>query len=236
MDAGRIKSFTPNVNLRADAGPEQHSSRRSDAGEIAAKLAPFLLDAAARSAEAIAGADLTAERLPPIAPRSGVVVQLSIPLLTAGKALELARALPNPADYNHLDPRKSAARPDLGARIEASPERAEPLTSASVLVAAGVSAIERNAAPPSSSSNLPASPDLRPDLQAHLNPAVVMHQNQISAAEQKTAASAVSQARDTERLAGLAVPPEPRVSTTQPHLGKLVIGAIVLAVLVFVLL
>jgi hypothetical protein len=46
----------------------------------------------------------------------------------------------------------------------------------------------------------------------------------------------VSQARDAERLAGLTVWPASSAAPTETHLGKLILGAIALGVLVIVLL
>ena len=233
MDAGRIKSFTPNVNLRADV--DQQSPRRSDAGAVAAKLAPaaLLLDALNRVDDASVPDALAPGHLVPVT-RSGVVVNLSLPLLTAKTELQFARAIVA-ADYSHLDPKKTASAlsaPRPGATAPAEPS--EPVSSALIVAgASGAQATDRAA--PSSPLNS-TSPDARPDLHPHAHPLAGLHQQSVAAAEPRVAASAVSQARDTERLAGLAVPPEALAPSTDPHLGKLVLGAIALGVLVLVLL
>jgi hypothetical protein len=231
MDAGKIKSVTS----RADASGEHASARRPDAGIAAARMvSAFLLDASSDAAESGA---LT-EGASAAVPRDGIVVNLSRGIVAAEKDLQLARSAMRAADYTYLDPKSAAASRAavaLATALEATREPADVLRSA-MLAGASVpaqNAEHAGAAPASTASS--TSPDLRPDLypQGH----VVMPANPDRvAAEQKTATSAVSQARDAERLAGLTVRPDTPAAPTETHLGKLILGAIALGVLVIILL
>ncbi|MDB5902822.1 MAG: hypothetical protein JWM26_1700 [Betaproteobacteria bacterium] len=228
MDAGKIKSVTSSV--RADASGEHASARRPDAGIAAARMvSAFLLDASSDAAESGA---LTEG--PSAVPRDGIVVNLSRGIVAAEKDLQLARSALRASDYSHLDP-NSAAALRLATALEATREPADVLRSA-MLAGASVPAqnAERAGAAPASTASS-TSADLRPDLypQAHL---VVPANPERVALEQKTATSAVSQARDAERLAGLTVRPDTHAAPTETHLGKLILGAIALGVLVVILL
>jgi hypothetical protein len=228
MDAGKIKSVS--LSARADASGEHASARRPDAGIAAARMvSAFLLDASSDAGESGA---LTES--PSAFPRDGIVVNLSRGIVAAEKDLQLARSALRASDYSHLDP-NSAAALRLATALEATREPADVLRSAT-LAGASVPAqnAERAGAAPASTASNPSA-DLRPDLypQAHL----VMPANpERVAVEQKTATSAVSQARDAERLAGLTVRPAPIDAPTETHLGKLILGAIALGVLVVILL
>jgi hypothetical protein len=58
----------------------------------------------------------------------------------------------------------------------------------------------------------------------------------VSSAEQKPAAAAIAQARDAERLAGLALRPEVPVVPPQHKFSKLVLGAVILGALLLMFL
>jgi hypothetical protein len=77
---------------------------------------------------------------------------------------------------------------------------------------------------------------VRPDLYPHGLPPAASSSRGIDTATQKAAVSPVTQARDTERLAGLALAPEARLAGTPAQLGKLLIGAAIVGVLILVLL
>jgi hypothetical protein len=228
MDAGKIKSVTSSV--RADASGEHASARRPDAGIAAARMvSAFLLDASSDAGESGA---LTEG--PSAVPRDGIVVNLSRGIVAAEKDLQLARSALRASDYSHLDP-NSAAALRLATALEATREPADVLRSAT-LGGASVPAqnAERAGAAPASTASS-TSADLRPDLYP-LGHLVMPANPERVAVEQKTATSAVSQARDAERLAGLTVRPAPIDAPTETHLGKLILGAIALGVLVVILL
>ncbi|MDB5864096.1 MAG: hypothetical protein JWO70_1902 [Betaproteobacteria bacterium] len=234
MDTGKIKSVSPGV--RPDASGEHASARRSDAGApVARMISAFLLDASSDGGE---GGALT-ENPSESAPRDGIVVNLSRGVLAAEKDLQLARSAMRAADYSHLDPKTAAASNAVvtpGAAVDATLETAGFLKTAMLLPVASPGAQNADRAGAAYGSTASgASPDLRPDLYAHGYPPVPA-QPQPIAAEQKTAASAVSQARDVERLAGLAVRPSSPPVATDTQLGKLILGAIALGVVVLVLL
>jgi hypothetical protein len=229
MDAGKIKSVTS----RADASGHA-SARRPDTGLAAARVvSAFLLDASSDAGESGA---LT-EGASAAVPRDGIVVNLSRGIVAAEKDLQLARSAMRAADYTYLDPKSapaSRAAIALASAPDAMPGPADVVSSAML---AGGSVAAQNAeragaAPAATGSN--ATPDLRPDLYPHGH-AMAVTPNPV-AAEQKTAASAVSQARDAERLAGLTVTPAAIATPTETHLGKLILGAIALGVLVVILL
>jgi hypothetical protein len=228
MDTGKIKSVSPGV--RPDASGEHASARRSDAGApVARMISAFLLDASSDGSE---GGALT-ENPSESAPRDGIVV------MAAEKDLQLARSAMRAADYSHLDPKTAAASNAVvtpGAAADTTLETAGFLKTAVLLPGASPGAQNADRAGAAYGSTASgASPDLRPDLYAHGYPPVPAQPQRI-AAEQKTAASAVSQARDVERLAGLAVRPSSPPVATDTQLGKLILGAIALGVVVLVLL
>jgi hypothetical protein len=228
MDAGKIRSFNPNVGVRADSGTDTHAGRRSDAGTALQKVAPMLaLDALLTSADA----DLKTEVPAVPSPRNGIVVDLSLPALSAQAALRAARLAAAATDYSHLDPHKlAAARSPTGAE----PDSGEGFGNASAGAAAStLQSLDRGVSQPA----LPqTSPGVRPDLYPHGLPPAVASTHSIDTAAQKPALSPVSQARDAERLAGLALAPESRFAGTPAQLGKLLIGAVVVGVLILVLL
>jgi hypothetical protein len=226
MDAGKIRSFTPGVDLRADSGSASQSGRRSDAGEVLAKVAPLLaLDSLLTSSDAdLHGADAPVlTRQPP----NGVVVNLSLPALSADAARQLARTLAPVTDYSHLDPHKP--HPERAA-MEA-PVEAEPVTTA----AAAASIAGRDNA--QSATSLGARPDLHPHAVQHaaqfLREAVPL-QNR-GQTPKMPGSDPVDQARAAERLAGLGLAAE-RFAGTPAQLGKLALGAAMVGALIVVLL
>jgi hypothetical protein len=233
MDTGKIKSVSPGV--RPDASGEHASARRSDAGApVARMISAFLLDASSDGSE---GGALT-ENPADSAPRDGIVVNLSRGVLAAEKDLQLARSAMRAADYSHLDPKIAAASNAIvtpGTAVDTTLEAAGFLKTAALLGASPGAQNTDRAGAASAYTASGASPDPRTDLYAHGYPPVPA-QPQPIAAEQKTAASAVSQARDVERLAGLAVRPSSPPVATDTQLGKLILGAIALGVVVLVLL
>jgi hypothetical protein len=233
MDAAKIKSVSASV--RPDASGEHASARRADPGVAAARMvSAFLLDASSDAGEsgALSGDPSAAT------PRDGIVVNLSRGILAAEKDLQLARSAMRAADYSYLDPKSAAATKAavaIATAVDAAPEPADAFKTA-MLAGASVAAqaTDRTAAA-SSATGSGTSPDLRPDLYPHGQPLIPPNPERL-AAEQKTAASAVSQARDAERLAGLTVWRALSAAQTETHLGKLILGAIALGVLVVVLL
>jgi hypothetical protein len=228
MDAGKIRSLIPNVDVRADSGTDTHAGRRSDAGTVVQKVAPMLaLDALLTSADADLKTEVAA--VPP--PRSGIVVDLSLPALTAQAALRAAHLAATAIDYSHLDPHKLAAE---RSRTDARPESGEGFGSpASGAAASGLQSLDRGA----SQGALPlTSPDVRPDLYPQGLPPAAAPKHWGDTAAQKAAISPMTQARDTERLAGLALAPESRFAGTPAQLSKLLIGAVIVGVLILVLL
>ena len=227
MDAGKVRTFIPGVGLRADSGTDTHAGRRSDAGTVVPKVAPLVaLDALLTSADADLKNDVAvALQRPP----TGVVVNLSLPALSAEAARQLARAVASTTDYTHLDPHKPLPE---RSRLDVASEPAEPLKAAAAAVAPP---LDRAVTTPA--ANTPTSPDVRPDL--HLHGAALAAQAahpRIDTPAQKPAVSAVSQARDTERLAGLAAPSAPAAFTVPPHFGKMLLGAAILGALIVILL
>jgi hypothetical protein len=233
MDAGKIKSVTSSV--RADASGEHASARRPDAGIAAARMvSAFLLDASSDAGESGA---LT-EGPSAAVPRDGIVVNLSRGIVAAEKDLQLARSALRASDYSHLDPSNAAANRAavaLATALEATREPADVLRSAMLAGASVPAPNAERAGAAAASAALSPSPDPRPDLYPHGHLVMPANPDRV-AVEQKTAMSAVSQARDAERLAGLTVRPAPIDAPTETHLGKLILGAIALGVLVVILL
>ena len=224
MDAGKVRTLTPSVGLRADSGSDTQSGRRSDAGAVVAKVAPLVaLDALLTSADA----DLKNEVAGIVSrPPTGVVVNLSLPALGADAARRLARAVASATDYTHLDPHKPHQD---RTRLEVTSAPAEPLKTAAGALAA----------PPAAQTHATNSspPELRPESHPHAA-ALAAHtaSPRLEAPSEKPAVSAASLARDTERLAGLAAPAERVALSLPPHFGKMLLGAAMVGALIVILL
>jgi hypothetical protein len=192
-------------------------------------VAPLLaLDSLLTSSDAdLHGADAALiTRQPP----NGVVVSLSLPALSADAARQLARTLTPVTDYSHLDPHK--LQPERSA-MEAA-VRPEPPTAA----AAGASIVNRENQQPATS------PGARPDLHPHgAHHAAAAHHVAVSLdvvhnrgqTQKAPGSDPVDQARDAQRLAGLALAAE-RFAGTPAQLGKLALSAAILGALIVIVL
>lgn len=149
------------------------------------------------------------------------------------------------ADYNHLKP---GLMPLPAAQGEVTPPRApgapnpsrepaEIMRSAMVASAAVmVQTASDSSAQPSLSAAIAGS-EPRADVYPQSGQLMAAMQSvSVSAAEQKPAASAIAQARDAERLAGLALRPEVPVVPPQHKFSKLVLGAVILGALLLMFL
>ena len=168
----------------------------------------------------------------PIVPptRDGVVVNLSLPALTAAAARQIALSAAGAGDYTHLDPQNFMDRRTGDAPVGLA-ERIRDAAASPVPQSAPTA--DRAAV----QTALPAtSPDVRPDLYAHGLALAASQTANVNSAAPKLAASAVAQARDTERLAGLAVQLETRAETRTRHFASLLIAAMIVGALILILL
>jgi hypothetical protein len=166
--------------------------------------------------------------------RDGVVVNLTTHLLLPGRDGRIPGVPldPNEPDYSHLKP--GTAPPAEKPVVQAVAIQRD--IDVEVRRAAVFFNPERDAQPAKpeaavhNTSVLAPVPD--PRTEPYLLPQQLMGAVQTaSAAEQKQAISALAQARDLERLAGLTVKGEPPTPASDSPLGKLILGAIALGVL-----
>jgi hypothetical protein len=224
MDAARIRSFAPAVDTRAATGTDTQAGR-SDADIVVSKVAPLLaLDSMLTQADSALGTEVPAGAHP----SGSVVVDLTLPVVSAEAARRLARALADAPDYNHLDPHKPHPERTLA---DAAQALADELEAANVQRAAPLVAHAGHDHVFSAAT----SPGARPDLHPHGVPQPAHAAARLTGSGQKHELSAVAQARDSERLAGLAIAAE-RYAGTPAQLGRLALGAAMLGALIVVLL
>ena len=222
MDAARIRSFVPAVDTRAATGTDTQAGR-TDADIVVAKVARLLaLDSMLTHADTARGSGVPAGPRPP----GDVVVDLTLPVVTAEAARQLARALADQPDYNHLDPHKPHPERTLAAAAQAL---ADELEAANPPSAASTTPRAAHEHAPSAAT----SPGARPDLHPHGVPQAAHPSARIAASGQKQEVSALAQARESQRLAGLTVAAE-RYAGTPAKLSTLALAAALLGAVIVV--
>lgn len=222
MDAARIRSFVPAVDTRAATGTDTQAGR-SDADIVVQKVAP-LLALHSLLGRTDSGLGSEAPHGPP--PPSSVVVDLMLPVVTAEAARKLAVALANAPDYSHLDPHKPHPEQTSAAAAQALADELEALT---------LPPAAAPRAPHEATASNATSPGARPDLHPHGvqqgHPLGVRDHFR----EMKPATSALAQARESERLAGLTRTAE-RYAGTPARLSTLALAAAFLGFVIVVVL
>jgi hypothetical protein len=235
MDAGKIMSTLP--NLRPGDGGGRGASAQGDAAFAARVAAAVLLDSVLHAADSEPNADPLAAPPGPVPPRSGVVVNLSAAVLAAEAASRVATALPHTASRTH--PNAEPATSPAPAQVYSVTERL--LESGRT----GLAAIAPSPVPPgedrrSANTATPSIIALAPQIQTRTDvPAFVPPPSTATSRieeHRSTAAAAIEQARDSERLAGLNARGETQVSSRRLRFEHVVIGAIVLGLALVLLL
>lgn len=221
MDAARIRSLAPAVDTRAATGTDTQAGR-SDADIVVQKVAPLLaLDTLLGRTDG----GLGSEAAPDARAASSVVVNLMLPVVTADAARKLANALANAPDYSHLDPHKPHPEHTQAAAAQALADELEALNGSS------------NPAVPRAPHELAGTTS--PAMRSDLHPLVLAHaqhaSGHIGLPMQRSELSAVNQARDSERLAGLNRAAE-RYAGTPARLSTLALAAAFLGFVIVVVL
>jgi hypothetical protein len=240
MDAGKINSLIH--SLRTSEGGAHAGPSQGDAAFAAKMAAAALLDGVlqATESEPTAGPGIPPQL--PLAPRNGVVVNLSTGVVAAEMAARLGTALPRQPDHAQTKPEPSHNPPDTARASASAPARVYSLTErlgeslrASVVTsgAAATSASDDPRAPTGVSPALAAyQAEPRQDLYPFLPPPMATVNRVDGADTRSTAAAAIEQARESERLAGLNAKAETREEGRPLRLDRLVLAALALGVLV----